>query len=457
MIVWVLYLTRALGAPGFGVVAFAFSFLTFGIMIVDFGFDQLGQREVTRETFNLRDLVETVVAVRFIIAVVTFAAIVTVVLLNDINARAKPLIILYTVSLLTYAIDLNWVFFGKEKMHYPAFAEIIIQVVYVGVVIGFVKSVDQMVYIPLGFLAGRLVAVVYQYIYYLRFFGPFIPRLRWKIFTQLVPEAMPLWGSMIIVQVMNNFSILALGVWASMNDAGIFAAVQRVMRAPMFMALAYFTVIRPSINRAHRDGFESVRIFLRKSLRLSMGFAVGLAVGGWMTAEPLVLFLFGEDFLGGVLALRFLVLGTSLFIVNRHYRFLMIAFGHQSTDFKMMVAAAAVNAALTVALIKPFGATGAAAAVLGGEILITSVGYLLVLSLIAHVPMGRFILKPVLCSIAMAGTLTLCTQFNVIVQIVIGGGVYCVAMVALGVVRVHEVKVALGGFLPNKSAARQGT
>lgn len=457
MFVFTIYLTRSLGTNGFGVVIFSFSFLAFGAMLVDFGFDQLGQREVTRGRIPLRDLVETVVSVRLILSVVAFGILAVVVLLNDINARAKPIILIYALSLLTNAVDLNWVFFGKEKTRYPAIAEILVQAIYVVPVLVFVRSVDQLIYVPLAFLAGRTIAVTFQIVCYLRHFGIFVPRLRWKVFQHLVPEAMPLWGSMIIVQMMNNFAPIALGVFVTMTEAGIFGAAQRVIRVPTFLILAYYTTIRPSINRAHREGFASVEFLLRKSMRLSMGLAVGLAVGGWMTAAPLITALFKEDYLGGVLALRLLLLSTALFIVNRHYRFLLIAFSHQAVDLKLMMAAAVVNVGTTIALIKPWGAAGAAAGILGGEILITAVAYLLALSLVGYVPMARFLPKPLVCAAVMAGVLTLCAPLHVAAQIAIGGSVYCIALLALGVVRVQEVKIAIGGFLPNRPAQGQGT
>lgn len=457
MVVWTLYLTRALDTNGFGVIVVALSFLAFASMIVDFGFDQLGQREITRARIDQRDLVETVVSVRIVLSLITYLILAVVIIASPINARTKPVILIYGLSLLTNAVDLNWVFFGKERTRFPAIAEIVIQAIYVGLVLKFVRDVEHLVYIPVFFLVGRTVAVSYLIVQYLREYGFFFPRLHRDVFRELLPEAMPLWGSMIIVQMMNNFAPPALGIFVTMTEAGIFGAAQRVIRVPTFLILAYYTTIRPSINRAHNDGFGSVEFLLRKSMRLSMGLAVGLAVGGWMTAAPLVRLLFPEEFLAGVFALRLLLIATSLFIVNRHYRFLLIAFSHQAMDLKLMMAAAVANVGTTLALIRPMGAAGAAAGVLAGEVVITGIAYMLASSHVGHVPLVRFLPKPLVCAVVMAGALILCAPLHVAVQVAIGGAVYCVGLLALGVVRVQEVKIAIGGFLPNRAAQGQGS
>ena len=94
------YLARVLGPDNFGFVEFAGAVLLCASLIVDQGFSLYGAREIAKAPGSTRALVFEIVASRFILAVVAYAAVASMAAILDKPPIVTRLLLIYGLSLL---------------------------------------------------------------------------------------------------------------------------------------------------------------------------------------------------------------------------------------------------------------------------------------------------------------------------------------------------------------------
>jgi O-antigen/teichoic acid export membrane protein len=361
------HLTRTLLAEGFGAVAFATSVLAGAALLVDMGFDSLGPLEVARGRAPVAALARNVVALRLMLVAPALLAVSLFAWLAPVTSATKAVVVLYGLSLLANAVDLNWVFLGAERMGAAAAADLAQQALIAAGAFALVREPEHLLRMPLVFLAGRAVGVGLLAVTAGRSFGPIRPVLDRALLKDLVPAALPFAGAAAVAVVLSYFDLVLVGLWMGTAEAGVYGAAYRILWLPTLLVTAYLTALRPSVAR--RAMSEPASPFSLLGPSTPAVVAVGLlgALLGIAFAPQVVDILYGPPFRDAVVPLRLLLLSFALLVVSRHYRLVLVASGRQALDLKIMAAAAALNVALNVWLVPRFGLVGAAASNVASE------------------------------------------------------------------------------------------
>lgn len=433
-------LTRVLLPDEYGAIVFATTVLLYAGIIVDFGFDSFGPLEVARGTVSVQSIVKTVLTLRlsFLVPAVIGLGIVTWLL--PMPALTKMIIALYALSMLPSALDLNWVFLGSRIMLPAIVSDIACQALLALGVFLLVKQPSDAIYLPLIFLAARAVSVTYLIVTFVRRFGSIKLGYERPLIKRYISAALPLTGSAAVGRLVENFDILLIGLWVGSQATGLYGASFRIVWMLILLSVAYYTALRPVLAQAYVNGFHTIETLLSRTMRISTAIAIGVAVGGIIVARPLVQFLFGEAYLEAVRPFQILLVFFALHMVSRTYRVLLISFNRQANDLKIMSAAAVLNITLNLLMIRSFGMIGAAIANVLSETLILVLNYLTTRRFVGHVPLGRYIWKPVICSAVMGFVLISAHSMHVIIQIALGGGIYVAMLFALGVINADDLK-----------------
>ncbi len=363
------YLARILGAGDFGYIEFAGAVLMCASLIVDQGFSAYGAREIAKAPGQTGRLVAEILSMRALLAAAGYLAIIVFVLLVDRGPVMMRLLLIYGLSLWAMPLMLQWVFQGHERMGLVALVQIIRQTIFAITVFALLRRADQILIVAWAEVAGVTIAALVSFFIYRRQFNEHT-KIRPAMSARLFREGVPIGLSQMLWVVKMFGGTLILGIIASPQEVGFFAAAQRILVAIHTFVWLYYFNLFPSLSRNWQLGDGSFHSLIERSLRgvAWAGVAAGLA---WvLLANDLMPFVYGQQFAsaGSVLAVLAGV-GVVAFI-SGHYRFGLIAAGYQTQE----MVTAAVGAVVALILV-PFGyfrwgLNGAASGLVVSEIII---------------------------------------------------------------------------------------
>jgi len=420
----VLYLTRTLGADGYGTIAFALGTLGFATMVVDLGFDALGPLEVARGRTPVRRLAGAVILIRLALASVALPCLFVFAQLGPMTSTVRWVVFLYGTSLVANALDLSWALLGSDRMWPVAAGGALQQGLHALGILVAVRDAGGLVLVPVVFTLSRLACVLWLGAVFVRRHG--LPQLGsdTRDLRRLAAASLPLSGSGVVGLLLQSVDVVMLGLFVGMGMAGLYGAAQRVAWLPALILGAHLTARRPGLARAALQGPLKVDHSLRRSMGLAIPLGVGVTAGGVALAAPLLVWLFGPDFAKAERALQLLLVGFSFQVVSRHIRLAVVSAGHYATDLRIMGLAAALNVALNLLLIPAFGMSGAAAATLASEGLILGLALGEYRALTGRLIPGVPLATTMACVGGMLIALQLMSDLALPLRVLVGGGVH---------------------------------
>ena len=368
-------LARMLGAEGFGIYSFAVAVLVILRIVSLFGLDGVLVREVAanRELDKPARLKGVVVFGAAAILLLSLA--VTSVTLVGVRTAGPPdwpyagtlmiaLLALAPMALLGGAAAI------LEAFRFPLpgqVAESILRPCLFLILIG-------MIVLPLGrHLTPEIAAGIHALSYLgalLVAVGYLLARIHADVWTASATFTARVWlgaaagfaltnAAYIITE---NTDVVMLAAFADPDAVGIYRAAARYAQLVSFALLAAMLPLRPRISAAFaRDDRMAQRRAARTAAVLAM--AIGLPAAVLLIAfGDVLLAVFGDEFIGGRVALTILVVGQVVNVAAGHVGVLMTMTGHEKRVAATVGAAALCNIVLNFLLIPRFGIAGAAAA-----------------------------------------------------------------------------------------------
>lgn len=180
--------------------------------------------------------------------------------------------------------------------------------------------------------------------------------------STLIASCMPLWGVMLLAQLIQWSSQLLLGAWGSTTDVALFASALRTAMLTSFVLVAINSIAAPKFAAMHRQGdMQGLRRTALLSVRLMLLAAVP-ALGIMLLLPEWLMGLFGHEFRAAAPALMILALGQFVNIATGSVGFLLSMSGHERLLRLNMLIGAVLAVGLGLLLIPQHGLIGAAVA-----------------------------------------------------------------------------------------------
>lgn len=363
------YLARIAGPEGFGYIEFAAAAVMCAGLIVEQGFNPFGAREIAKAPERTAALVSEIVLVRLLLAVGLYVALVIFALAFSRTALQTTLLLVYGLSLLAMPLLLQWVFQGHDRMQTVATIQVIRQTVFAVMVFTLVRQASQIWLVGAAETIGAVSAAAFGVWAYRRKLNGKI-QLRWKFSPQLLREGMTIGLSQIFWVVKMSGATLILGVIASAEDVGYFGGAMRILMALHTFVWLYFFNLLPSMSRAWVAGDGSFAALIARSTKLVLVATVAGA-GIWIAIAPLVVrIVYGEKFALAGVALQWFAGVCAVAAISGHYRFGLIAAGHQTAEMLTALIGAVTAVILIPVGYSTAGVGGAAAGLFTAEVLV---------------------------------------------------------------------------------------
>lgn len=363
------YIAHLNGPAGFGYIEWAGTVLMCASLIVDQGFSTYGAREIAKSPSETSRLLAEVVTARFLLAGIAYAAIVIFAYRFVTESIVTDLLLIYGLSLWALPFLLQWVFQGHDRMHLVGITQIIRQAIFVVTVFVFVRTAGDLKWVGVAEVAGVTVAALFSVWIYRRYFkGNGWPRpvLSAAIFREGTPIGL---SQMFWVLKMFGATFI-VGLIATAEDTGYFAGAMRIYIALHTFVWLYFFNMLPSLSRAWVEGPEQMSAIIRHSMWIVSLTCLLVGIVWIASASFVMTGVYGSSFLPGASALQWLAGACIAAAFSGHFRYGLIAAGHQRKEmFAMAIGSVAAVVLIPIGYLNG-GTGGAAAALFGAECIV---------------------------------------------------------------------------------------
>jgi O-antigen/teichoic acid export membrane protein len=156
----------------------------------------------------------------------------------------------------------------------------------------------------------------------------------------------------------NSIDMLMLGVLAHPEQVGLYSASYRVVNQVLYTYYLLTQVLYPQLARQNVQ--QRMRMLRPRILLTLLGAGIGIAAVLTAARRPLLVLLFGHQFLPATLLLLLLAWAVPLDFLTSYLSNAYIAWGMERKILKCTVIAAGCNIVLNLFSIPAYGATAAA-------------------------------------------------------------------------------------------------
>jgi O-antigen/teichoic acid export membrane protein len=359
-----LVVARTLGEAAFGRFAFISAVVFVGNVVTTFGLDTLLIRDAAARRSNPPALIGSVLAVQLLLSALYIGG---VWLLGEEAGGAAIRIAILSLIPLSFSTVYSAVLRGHER----AGAFLLFSLAAGGAAAlggllvwrGGGGLVAAAAVLPASQLAGAIAAWALCRRLAPGWAGR--PRLQRVEMTRAWRAGRALAGLMILAVLYQRLGGLLVAPLAGDETAGWYGAAVRVLEALKLLPGAFFGAMLPVVA-AGPLGQARGAAYRRAFIGL-LAASVGMGLGAFVTARPLVALLFGPTFDPAALPLRVLSLGLPLTVVAFKLSFELVARGRERLVVGALAVSLAAATVFFVALTPRFGATGAAVAAVASE------------------------------------------------------------------------------------------
>lgn len=360
----IIYAARILGAAGYGVFSYALSLAGFFTIFSDIGLTPF----LTRESAKAPELRMTYIATSFtlklcLVAINSIIILVAVPFITKMPGAIPLLPFLIVLFAFDSIRDFSFaVTRSIQKMETEAGINILTNIAILAFGLGalffFGTAKALMIAYTVGTGIGMIIGLWTLRSYFHKF---------WTSFSKahvkpILLEAWPFGVSALLSTIMLNTDTIMLGAMRTEAEVGYYSAAQRIISIlyliPGFLSVSVFPVMA-QLAIKNKERFVGV---LEKALRAVLLVAFPIALGGAVLASPLILFIFGKEYLPAAVTLQILLFNVFFVFPGSIINNGIFAFGKQKQLLVAFAIGGIGNVILNFLLIPTFGIAGSAAA-----------------------------------------------------------------------------------------------
>lgn len=397
---FIIYLARYLEDFGFGQYNFALAFASVFIIFSDMGMDALTIKNVAKKPEEAGQYLETVGIFRLGLSLIMVAM---ALLAGYLMSLDNYLLMVILAAGMTYLFDkMSGLFYAlfraRERMELEASTQIVWKVVQIGLGFGAIYLDFSLMGIMLVLLVSSVVKTIVGFSALLAIgIRPERGQLKQKI---LAVKAAPFAAYEIGNALYLNMAVIMLFFLTAPEDTGWFSAAFRILMFVMLIPSAFDAAIYPLFSRLHDKSKSSMKFAYGKSIKYSLVAVMPAAVMLAILSSELA-GLFGSNFenTGHIL---FVMAGVlPLFTLNMLMKTALWSGDYQNRiAYNIWISVGVLSVAAYILVMRE-GYVGAAMALIIGESVFFILNYVGVRR--KKFPMGKYLWKPVVAGLAMAG------------------------------------------------------
>lgn len=348
-----IYIARYLGTEGFGILSFALAFTGMFSVLADMGLNTFMVREVAREPAARDRYVTNIFLIKTLLAVLTLILI--VVTINLLEYPPETILVVYILSLYIILNSLggifNSIFQAYQQMEWQSIGTILNSALLLGVVLMAIYLNLDVVAFASSYLLVSAVVLIYSFLIYIWKFH--LPQFRVDLafWHPTLGEAWHFGLISIFSTVYVWIDTLILSLFQGNEAVGIYNAAYRLVLVYLFIPTVFNMSIFPVMSRFFIDAQDSLKRTVEKYFDFMILIGTPLAVGTALLAPEIIMFIFGDQYTGAIIALQILVWSILFIFLNSPFFQLMSSIDRQQTLTRIVAICMVVNIVLNLIFI----------------------------------------------------------------------------------------------------------
>lgn len=438
------YIARVVGKEGFGSINLAQAIITYFSILTLFGLQTHGVREVSKGNISHSLILGEIISARLFLFAAAYVLLVGLTLLMPKDFSFKVLMLVYGLTLLPTALNIDWFYSGIEEMQHNAVYNVLRNAVPFFMLVVFLKQDGQLYYVPLATLAGLLMAAGYQYSILKEKNIRFQLGLTRNELRRYLGLSFPFFISGLLAMVNINIDRIVIGFSRTEAELGLYSAAYNIILfLTNVVAIIFVPVFPRLVKHHHEQNQESLTRLTATVAKFIALFIIPVAVGGIVLAQEIILLLYGQEYAPAAGPFVILLLFSVLLFTREIFGYQLNAWHLEKSYLKIIGLSSMVNLALNLIFTPRYGIYIAASINLISETL-NLILMRQAASRVVKTPVVSHMLKAVFPAALMGGVLYLLRGLvPVLILIVLGIVMYAAAAVLLRIVKLEEIKTSL--------------
>lgn len=368
------YLVRVLGIERYGLLAFAQSLAQYFVIFTDYGFNLSATKQIARaraDRERVSSLFWCVIILK--LALMLLSAIVLAVLLAAVP-RFHSEVSLYAAAFMAVigtVLFPIWLFQGMEQMKYISMVSGGAKLLSALALFIFVRGTSDYVLALAILSGGMLFAGIVGLVVAITRFGIIVRMPAKAEIADTLRDGWHLFVSTAATTFYTNSTVFLVGIFAGNVQAGYFSAAEKIVRGMQGLLGPVTQAIYPHVNSLAGSSRDLALAFLRKSFIWIGIFSFIPSFLLFLFAQPVARLILGStpgdvsDIFRWVAMLPFVIAISNVLGIQT-----MIPFGLERQLSRIYLFAGLGSLALSIPLIRHYGALGAAISVLTVELVI---------------------------------------------------------------------------------------
>lgn len=446
-------LARRFDPSIYGIFVFGFAFPSWFLLLVSLGLDEAISTNVAADRSRARRYLTTVALLRLLLVAIALVAlwVATQIVLADPLARSVTMLLGSASVISSYANTFNSIFRAFERFEYPALVTIVERSVTVGISLRLLSLGRSLLEVCVVFLIGSLITLALSGAIATRKFAFFTKAVNARTLKEIVKTAIPFGLANTVATFVFTTGLVLLTILRDSASTGLFNAAFTLLFG-MFSFLSILSgTLLPMMSRLSQESRRKLARALQRIQKLALIAGVPLALGGWFYADAIIALFYGTAFLPAADSFRILVFSFCVDTAMMGNAPALAAIGKMKLVLYIGCVAAASTIALSLLLIPPFGAVGAAYAFFVSHLLAAGLGAVAVRRLISPLGTSRMMVKSAFAGFVMLFVLVALPRLPLLLGVATGAAVYFAVLFAIrGASKEDRALVgeALRGALP---------
>jgi len=369
-------ITNYLGPEGTGYYNTIVTYLSFFIVLADFGFFSVAVREISKYPERTKEILSNIFTIRFISATLAVLIALAIAFLTNYPLEIKygvAIAALFPIFNLASSVY-DMLFQARLKMSQVALAEVISKVIaLIGVYCAVVLNLGFYYIVATISLAAVLNFVIKAILSARELNLSLVYNS--KIIKEITKMSLPFGIVFIVNNLYFRIDSLILFYFKGPYDTGIYSVSYKVLETTLFAGTYLASSLKPLLSKAVTEDKPRAEKALTQGITFLLFMALIITSICVAFSKEIILFISNDQFLSGAPILVILAFAALLIYLNGLFGEIMIALDLRKTLLKISIFILTFNVLLNIILIPRYSYFGAAWATTISEAILLIFGY----------------------------------------------------------------------------------